>query len=177
MRKEQIREIFDKVGDLDAPQLIKILENLGVGEDVILSKIGSISIPKTSVTDLASLQVRLGSLSKAGRSFEILEEGDRLIIDTIQRQSSYTTSAPTFEATAVRGRRIVNEKIFYVESSDESVNYGSKDPSCLLGDRNDEKQGQQAPTLPQFSNAAATRTVGTAAATPTSSLRPSSTSK
>jgi hypothetical protein len=82
MRKEQIETITEKVGSADAPGLIEKLNSLGVGEDIKLTDVG-ISIPKTVVTKISVLQSELSSLSKVGRTYEISEEGERIIINTI----------------------------------------------------------------------------------------------
>lgn len=97
MREEQIEKITKRVGSLDAPQLIAILESLGVGEDVILLP-EAISIPKLLEKDVASLQRELSFLSKAGRLYKILEENGRIIIDlnTFSEKCilEYSESAP-----------------------------------------------------------------------------------
>jgi len=94
MRKEQIETITVKVGNADAPGLIDKLNSLGVGEDIKLTGVG-ISIPKTVVTNIPVLQSELSSLSKVGRLYEISEEGERIIINTIKLKPS---SLPKYSA-------------------------------------------------------------------------------
>lgn len=90
MREDQKEEITKSIGTLDAPHLIAKIESLGVGEDVKLYDRG-ISIPRVSVNDISVLQKELSTLSKAGRSFEITVDGNRINIDTIkQNAQSYS---------------------------------------------------------------------------------------
>lgn len=81
--KELAETISQKIGNIDAPSLIKKLNSLGVGNDIKLIE-DSLSIPKSAITDVSSLQAELSSLSKVGRLFEATEDGDRLLINIVK---------------------------------------------------------------------------------------------
>jgi hypothetical protein len=101
MRKDQAEVIMKEIGSVDGPGLVDKLNALGVGENLELTDVG-ISIPKAVVADVSNLQSELSSLSKEGRAFEITEEGEKLVINTLKMKPSFLSKYSVFPQSTGR---------------------------------------------------------------------------
>jgi 2-polyprenyl-3-methyl-5-hydroxy-6-metoxy-1,4-benzoquinol methylase len=110
MRKNQAEAITKKIGSLDGPRLIEKLNSLGVGENLELIDIG-IRIPKAFVPNISNLQAELSVFSKTGRSFELSEEGEYVVINIMKMKQSRLPEYSGFPRSSGRYSSVNKQKI------------------------------------------------------------------
>lgn len=112
--QEHAEAITKKLGSMDSPGLIEKLNSLGVGENLKLTDTG-ISIPKAVVKDLPKLKRELSTLSKAGRTFKISEEGEKLLINTSKLKASYLPEHSIYSQFTTLAKKLASKTFWGIK--------------------------------------------------------------